>query len=56
MKIDDSVVVALLRPGYRDHTGERSEGEQGLKTGDNYTPEVVEAVAQVDGVLSVVES
>jgi len=45
-KIDDAVAVALLRPGYRDHTGERSDGEQGLTTGDNYTPEVVDAVAQ----------
>jgi predicted esterase len=47
MKMDDVVVAALVRPGYRDHTGERSEGEQGLTTGDNYTPEVVDAVAQV---------
>lgn len=45
-KIDDVVVAALLRPGYRDHTGEYSQGERGLTTGDNYTPEVVDAVAQ----------
>jgi pimeloyl-ACP methyl ester carboxylesterase len=47
MKIDDVVVAAVLRPGYRDHTGEHSEGDQGKLTGDNYTPEVVDAVAQV---------
>lgn len=46
-KMEDVVVAALLRPGYRDDTGERSQGEQGLTTGDNYTPEVVDAVAQV---------
>ena len=45
-KIDNLVVTALLRPGYRDHTGERSEGVQGRTTGDNYTPEVVDAVAE----------
>jgi hypothetical protein len=44
--MDDLVVVAVLRPGYRDSTGEHSEGERGLTTGDNYTPEVVDAVAQ----------
>ena len=44
--MDDVVMAALLRPGYRDNTGEFSEGERGLTTGDNYTPEVVNAVAQ----------
>jgi pimeloyl-ACP methyl ester carboxylesterase len=46
-RMDDLVVAALLRPGYRDDSGERSQGEHGLATGDNYTPEVVDAVAQV---------
>lgn len=45
-QIDDVVVAAMLRPGYRDDTGERSDGEQGQATGDNYTPEVVDAIAQ----------
>ena len=45
-KIDNLVVAALLRPGYRDHTGERSAGQVGEATGDNYTPEVVDAVAE----------
>jgi pimeloyl-ACP methyl ester carboxylesterase len=44
-KIDDVVVAAVLRPGYRDHSGERSDGNAGQATGDNYTPEVVDAVA-----------
>lgn len=46
-KIEDVVVAAVLRPGYRDHSGERSDGNQGLATGDNYTPEVVDAIAAV---------
>src|SRR5687768_13307198 len=46
-RIEDVVVAAVLRPGYRDRSGERSDGEQGLATGDNYTPEVVDAVAVV---------
>jgi pimeloyl-ACP methyl ester carboxylesterase len=45
-KMDDVVVAAMLRPGYADDTGDRSDGEQGLTTGDNYTPDVVNAVAQ----------
>jgi len=45
-KMDDLVAVAVLRPGYRDASGEHSDGEQWLTTGDNYTPEVVDAVAQ----------
>ena len=46
-KVEDVVVAAVLRPGYRDHSGERSDGDQGLATGDNYTPEVVDAIASV---------
>lgn len=46
-KIDDIVVAAVLRPGYRDHSGERSDGDPGLAIGDNYTPEAVDAVAAV---------
>ncbi len=46
-KIEDVVVAAVLRPGYRDHSGERSDGNAGLATGDNYTPEVVDAVGAV---------
>jgi pimeloyl-ACP methyl ester carboxylesterase len=46
-RIDDVVVAAVMRPGYRDHSGERSDGDPGLGTGDNYTPEVVDAVAGV---------
>jgi pimeloyl-ACP methyl ester carboxylesterase len=41
----DVVVVGLLRPGYSDERGNRSDGEVLNATGDNYTAEVVEAVA-----------
>ena len=46
-RIEDVVVAAVMRPGYRDHSGERSDGDPGLGTGDNYTPQVVDAVAGV---------
>lgn len=38
-------VVALLRPGYADPFGERSDGDRGYASGDNYTPEDVDQVA-----------
>jgi pimeloyl-ACP methyl ester carboxylesterase len=46
-QLDDLVAVAILRPGYADETLDRSEGRRGMRTGDNYTPEVVDAVGQV---------
>jgi alpha-beta hydrolase superfamily lysophospholipase len=42
--IPDAVVAAMLRPGYDDGE-ERSDGMRGETTGDNYTPEVLDAVA-----------
>ncbi len=42
--IPDMVAAAILRPGYSDGQ-DRSDGMRGDTTGDNYTPEVVEAVA-----------
>jgi pimeloyl-ACP methyl ester carboxylesterase len=44
--IPDTVVAAFLRPGYSDGE-DRSDGLRGLTTGDNWTPEVVNAVATV---------
>lgn len=46
-KMSDAIVAALLRPGYCDGTGDCSEGERGLTSGDNYTPEVIHAVVDV---------
>jgi len=42
--IPDAVVAAVLRPGYSDGE-DRSDGMRGETTGDNYTPEVINAVA-----------
>ena len=39
------VTVGLLRPGYSDERGNRSDGEILNATGDNYSAEVVNAVA-----------
>jgi pimeloyl-ACP methyl ester carboxylesterase len=50
-KMDNLVAAALLRPGYRDDTGDQSEGRRGLANGDNYTPEVVDTVAGAVGEL-----
>ena len=44
-EIYNVVAVAILRPGYADDSGQKSEGERGETTGDNYTPKVVDAVA-----------
>ena len=44
--IPDAVVAAVLRPGYSDGE-DRSDGMRGETTGDNYTPEVINAVATV---------
>lgn len=46
VQIYNAVVVAILRPGYTDDSGDKSEGTRGETTGDNYTPQVVDAVAQ----------
>lgn len=41
-KIRGIVAAALLRPGYTDGEGDKSDGNAGDRTGDNYTPEVVD--------------
>jgi predicted esterase len=40
-----SAVVALLRPGYRDPFGAKSDGDRGFASGENYTAEVTDDVA-----------
>lgn len=52
-QIDNVVAAAVLRPGYSDDTGDTSDGTRGYTTGDNYTPEVVDAVAGVATQLKV---
>lgn len=46
------VAAGVLRPGYRDPTGDRSSGDIGGAVADNYTPEVVDAVARAARELS----
>jgi pimeloyl-ACP methyl ester carboxylesterase len=41
------VAAAVLRPGYKDAQGDTSAGKMGYAIGDNYTPEVVDAIAVV---------
>jgi poly(3-hydroxybutyrate) depolymerase len=39
-----SAVVALLRPGYADPYGARSDGDRGFASGENYTAQVADDV------------
>ena len=39
------VAAGVLRPGYSDPVGDRSSGDMGRAVADNYTPEVIDAVA-----------
>ena len=41
----DIVAAGILRPGYSDPSGDRSSGRIGRAVADNYSPEVVDAVA-----------
>jgi pimeloyl-ACP methyl ester carboxylesterase len=45
--LENAIVAGVLRPGYTDGAGDTSDGERGRATGDNYTPQVVDAVAQL---------
>lgn len=49
----DMVAAAILRPGYADDTGDVSDGIRGRTTGDNYTPQVVDAIAAAIRALKV---
>lgn len=42
--VPESAAVALLRPGYDDAKGNRSPGERGSDTGDNFTSDRITAV------------
>lgn len=41
----NTVSIGLLRPGYTDPENNRSPGQKGLTTGDNYTPEIIDDIA-----------
>ncbi len=47
------VAAGLLRPGYSDPVGDRSSGDLGRALADNYTPEVVDAVASAARALAI---
>jgi pimeloyl-ACP methyl ester carboxylesterase len=44
-QLQDVMAAGFLRPGYTDNQGDRSDGDMGNAAGDNYTPEVVDAIA-----------
>lgn len=46
-RYSDIVAAGILRPGYTDEEGDRSDGDMGYAVTDNFTPEVVDAVAEV---------
>jgi len=48
----DVIAAGVLRPGYSDPAGDRSSGDLGRAIADNYTPEVVDAVARAARELS----
>lgn len=50
--VNDVVAAGLLRPGYTDNAGDHSDGQRGEARGDNYTAEVVDAVATAARVLA----
>jgi pimeloyl-ACP methyl ester carboxylesterase len=50
-QLTNAVVAGVLRPGYTDGAGDTSEGTRGRATGDNYTPQVVDAVRDVIAAL-----
>jgi pimeloyl-ACP methyl ester carboxylesterase len=49
--LNGTVAVGVLRPGYSDGAGDRSDGERGRATGDNYTAAVVDAITELVGEL-----
>lgn len=44
---ENTIAIAILRPGYTDPQNHTSNGVKGLAVGDNYTPEVIEAISEV---------
>ena len=51
LRFDDVVAAGILRPGYTDEDGDRSDGRLGKRTGDNHTRQVTEAVVAVVNTL-----
>ena len=47
LRYADIIAAGILRPGYTDEDGDRSDGNMGYAVTDNFTAEVVDAVAEV---------
>jgi dienelactone hydrolase len=47
MQNKEVIAIGVLRPGYRDEEGNSSKGVRGNATGDNYTPDVLQAIHQL---------
>jgi pimeloyl-ACP methyl ester carboxylesterase len=46
-QLNNTIIVSVLRPGYKDSDGNKSDGKRGLTTGDNYTQEVITNLTEV---------
>jgi predicted esterase len=46
-QVKNTIVISVLRPGYKDNEGNKSDGKRGLTTGDNYTQEVISSLTEV---------
>lgn len=46
-QVKNTIVISVLRPGYKDNDGNKSDGKRGLTTGDNYTQEVISSLTEV---------
>jgi pimeloyl-ACP methyl ester carboxylesterase len=46
-QVKNTIIVSVLRPGYKDNDGNKSDGKKGLTTGDNYTLEVISSLTEV---------
>ena len=49
--VNDVVAAGLLRPGYTDNAGDRSDGDRGDARGDNYTAGVTRDISRAVQVL-----
>src|SRR5215831_15194177 len=49
--LNDVVVMGVLRPGYQDGMGDRSEGDRGFALADNYTVDDIASVASASKAL-----
>jgi pimeloyl-ACP methyl ester carboxylesterase len=46
-RVKNTIIVSVLRPGYKDNDGNKSDGKEGLTTGDNYTEAVINSLTEV---------